>query len=263
MKFTPRRVLFSCLFIFSLIACSKHSNPDVVTYSYTGTRTGTVVFSHNSLQKGQPLVVSLSGGSSASIKWTVDANPATVHIEPSKGQATILFARPGSFRVTATSVGADNSVQDSSWKVIHVCDTVYQPVPTPDTTSLAGDQITITPSVDSIGNLLLLAQTKNSYGCSSSLVWGLSVGPNGEGGIGMNFYEVISNGTGTCNGVQNPASVYLFPGATGKWANGTYPMTAWMNGITYSGTLTITNTSYSFSWSYSSGVLISPLQINK
>ena len=177
----------------------------------------------------------------------------------------ILFARPGTYRVTASSLGADSSATDSSWGTISVTDTVYQPVPPPayDTTTLAGDQITITPSVDSNANLFLLAQTKNSYGCASTLIYEMSAGGTGGGGIGLTFYEVVSNGTGPCNGVQNPASAFLFPGATSTWPIGTYPVTARLNGITYTGTLTITNTTYTFSWNYSSGVLISPLQLNK
>jgi hypothetical protein len=181
-----------------------------------------------------------------------------------KGQATILFAQPGTYRITATALAADSSGVDSTSGTVTVSDTVYTPPASADTSSLSGDQITLKPLVDSNGNLILLAQTTRSYGCSSSIVYGITSGPTGATGLGINFTEVISSGTGDCNGAQNPASAYLFPNyGTLQWANGSWPLTVTLSGVTYSGLLTVTNSGYSFSWSYTSGVIISPLQINK
>jgi hypothetical protein len=250
------------------MGCAKnsHTSTSPSAGSHNGTQTGTLALSSTTVQKGQPLMASLSGGTTTSIKWSVSTLAEFAHIAPAGNKAMILFAKGGTYRVTAAALGSDSAITDTSWATVTVTDSVYTPPPSPypDTTaSFAGDQITFTPEVDSVNNLFLLAQTKRSYGCSSTIIDGAQIGAMGQGGIKVNFYEVVSNGTGTCNGVENPASAYIFLGNTGQWPNGTYPFSVVLSGTTYTGTLSISGTDYTFTWNYSSGVLISPLDVKK
>jgi hypothetical protein len=267
MNLSPHRVIGSYLLIALLMGCAKnnHSNTNPSAGSHNGTQTGTLTLSSTTIQKGQPLMASLSGGTTTSVKWSVSALSEFAHIAPAGNKAMILFAKGGTYRVTAAALGADSAVTDTSWAVVTVTDTVYQPVPSPypDTTSFAGDQIAFTPQVDPSNNLFLFAQTGHSYGCSSSMIFRTQIGANGQGSVALSFLEVVSNGTGSCNGVENPASAYIFLGNTSQWVNGVYPFSVVLNGTTYTGTLTVSSTDYTFTWNYSSGILISPLEVKK
>jgi hypothetical protein len=180
--------------------------------------------------------------------------------------AMYIFERSGYYVIEAATLGIDlASVTDSSWVGVYVSDTIYQPAgPVQDTLSLVGDQVSLTPTVDSSGDLILLAQTRNTYGCLPNLVYSITTGSNGAGGIAIDLQEVVANGPNGCHDVENPASAYLFsPSPTSQWAPGAYPLSVSLNGLTYSGTMTITADGYSFSWSYTSGVTITKSQLNK
>jgi hypothetical protein len=45
--------------------------------------------------------------------------------------------------------------------------------------------------------------------------------------------------------------------------SGTFPLIFKLNGTSYTGSLAVTNTQATITWSYSSGVTISPLSIQK
>ncbi len=65
-----------------------------------------------------------------------------------------------------------------------------------------------------------------------------------------------------CLGSQTPApavGIVSFTSVT----NGTYNLIFKLNGTTYQGTVTVTDTNCTITWSYSSGVTISPLTIQK
>jgi hypothetical protein len=139
---------------------------------------------------------------------------------------------------------------------------VYAPVSSDfDTLSLAGDQVTLTPLLDSGSNLILLAQTSSLYDCWPILIYGIDA--SAGSGIAIRFYNVVSGSvTGNCNGARNPAASYLFVNDFVKsLADGEYPFSVTLNSTVYQGSLTITHDSYRFTWNYHSGVIISPLQI--
>ena len=241
-----------------VLSCNKNTSSD---RGSGGSTTAVLSLSQNQVSKGQPLIASLPAGVTAtSVKWSVNTNTPT-QITGANGQAMIIFSSTGVFRVTAAYGTADSSYSDTATASVTVKDSSYSPPPplNTDTSSLAGDQITLTPSFDSLGNLLFTAQTRNSYGCTPYLLCQLYNSPTP---IFINFYEVISNGTGDCNGVANPATAFLFT-STASWSDGTYPITANLGTISYTGSLTIAGANYSFSWNYASGVVISPLQLNK
>ena len=260
MKKTAARFGFIAFLCFTVISCNKNAAKSPPS---KGSSTGALSLSQPQVSKGQPLIASLpSGVTAAAVKWSVNTQTPT-HITQADGQALILFSGTGTYRITAVYGAADSSYSDTAAGSVAVTDSTYSP-PAPtnlDTSSLAGDQITLTPSFDSLGNLLFTAQTGGSYGCAPYLLSLLYDWPV-AGGMTLNFYEVISNSTGTCNGINNPATAFLFT-STANWPDGAYPVKVNLGTNSYTGSLTIAGASYSFNWNYSSGVVISPLQLNR
>lgn len=249
--------------------CKKHTPPPADTNNsglQTGALTGPIVLSAARVQLGQPLIATLEPAGVFPIRWTCPFISGMAHVTPAGKMAMYLFEQPGNYTIEAASLGIDiASVTDSSRIGVYVSDTIYQPVgPAQDSLSLQGDQVSLTPSVDSSGNLVLLAQTKNTYGCLPNLVYSITTGSDGTGGIVVNLQEVVANGPNGCHVVENPASAYLFcPSPTSLWAPGDYPLSVTLNGAIYTGTITVTATGYSFQWSYTSGVTITPSTIKK
>ena len=246
---------------FTVTSCTKNASK---SSSSKGSTIGILSLSQTQVSKGQPLIASLPSGITATaVKWSVGTSSPT-HITPANGQAMILFSSTGTYRITAVYGAADSSYSDTAVASVTVTDSTYSPPPPAnlDTSSLAGDLITLTPSFDSLGNLLFTAQTHNSYGCEPYLVSLLYDAPTPGGPITANFYEVISNSTGDCNGIANPATAFEFTN-TAAYTDGTWPLMVNFGGTSYSGSVTIAGGSYSFTWSYTSGVVISPLQINR
>jgi hypothetical protein len=245
---------------FTVFSCNKVASK---TPTSKGSSNAVLSLSQSEVSKGQPLIASLpAGANAAAVKWWVSTNTLT-HITQASGQAMILFSNTGVYRITAAYATADSVYSDTATASVTVNDTTYSPPPVNlDTSSLAGDLITLTPSFDSLGNLLFTAQTRNSYGCEPYLVSLLYDAPAPGGQITVNFYEVISNSTGNCNGIANPAIAFEFTN-TAVYSDGTWPITVNVAGTPYTGSLTIAGGSYSFTWNYTSGVVISPLQLYK
>ncbi len=269
MKNSLRRILspvvIAILSIYGLYSCSKDTSK-----SSTKPGPNALTLSASVVQKGEPLVVTAPAGSSlSSLRWVV--SPATfAHITSGNGQAVVLFSRQGTYQVSAIyldstgNTGAGDSITASS--PVTVTDSVYTPPSAGlDTVSLAGDQITLTPSSDSVSDLLMLAQTGKAYNCFPSLLYSIAQGAGGTTGIVINIEQVVEGSSAyNCNGATNPASSYLFlTPFVSSLANGTYPFTVRLNNTNYTGSLTISDAAYTFSWNYSSGVVISPLQIQK
>lgn len=263
-------LLLFCLFVSS--RCNKHNSPSVPSSPYpygssTGTYTGALDVSATRIQKGQPLIATLHPTGNYPIRWSSPDRSNMSHVTPAGTQAMYIFEQAGYYtvRAAALDVVLDSAELDNSFVNVFVSDSVYQPVgPAQDTLSLAGDQISLTPVLDSNSNLILLAQTRNTYGCFSSIVYTITTGSKGLGGLAIDFQEVVGNGSGGCHNAENPASSYLFsPLPMSKWADGNYPLSVLLNGATYTGTLTITDDAYAFSWGYTSGVTIPNLLIKK
>ena len=266
-----RQILVPGLLSFSLFVgfgCKKHSAPPVVESngSYSGALTGTILVSPARVQLGQPLIATLKPNYVTPFRWTCSFIAGMSHVTSADRMAMYIFEQPGIYTVEAASLGIDSvSVTDSSTVWVHVSDTIYQPTgPTQDTLSLVGDQVCLTPTLDSAANLILLAQTKKTYGCLPSLVYSITTGSDGTGGIFINLQEVVANGPSNCHAAENPASAYLFsPSPTSQWAPGNYPLSVLLNGVTYTGTITVAADGYSFDWNYTSGVTITSSQLKK
>ncbi len=256
--------------LFFSSGCKKNPTTPVVTTdpigAHWGALTGSIELSASRVQLGQPLIATVHPTQVVPFLWTCNNLPGFGHVTSADRMAMYLFEQPGWHTVQVASLGVDStSVTDSSWINVYVSDTIYQPVgPAQDTLSLAGDQVTLTPTLDSAANLIFLAQTKNTYGCLSTLVYSITTGSDGTGGIAIAFQEVVGNGPSGCHAAENPASEYLFcPSPTSQWAPGTYPLSVLLNGVTYTGTLMVSADGYSINWSYTSGVIITNSQLKK
>lgn len=256
--------IMSCC-IIAFFACNKNnSKTPVHPPATTGTK---LAISQSLVKKGQALIASLPAGVSASaIHWTVFPSSVT-HLTAAGNQAVILFANSGSYTITAAYGGKDSVFADSASGVVNVSDSVYTPVPGPtfDTLSLAGEQVNLTPTSDSNGHLIFFAQSAKNYDCSpSTFIYSMEAGAGGNGGLSVRFYNVVTESGGGCNGIKSPAYSYLFLNTLlSGWADGTYPLSVLVNGTTYTGSVTLSATNYTFSWNYQSGVTLSPLQIKR
>jgi hypothetical protein len=260
MKNPLLKIGFVAALFFTVFSCSKNAAKSGSTTSSTGVLT----LSQTLVNKGQPLIASLPSGVTAeAVKWSVSTNTPT-HITQANGQALILFSSDGTYRVTAAYSTADSSYSDTAAATVVVNDSTYSPPPPTDldTSGLGGDLITLTPSFDSLGNLLFLAQTRNSYGCAPYLVNMIYETPGTGGLLTLNFYEVISNSTGTCNGIANPATAFMFTN-TAVWPDGTYPITVNVGVGSYTGSVIISGDGYSFIWNNTSGVVMSQMKLSR
>ncbi|HEY4326605.1 MAG TPA: hypothetical protein VGN20_21650 [Mucilaginibacter sp.] len=144
-------------------------------------------------------------------------------------------------------------------------DTVATPPVQYATTPLTGDEITLvphfykSPTADS-SYLYFEAHTKNSY-CGTSLLHASYQLVNNN--YIINFLDVIQ--PTPCVIGQNPVATELSftQSPAGNVPLGTFPLNVTLNGTTYTGSIIVSSTSVSFSWAYTSGVLIAPQQISR
>jgi hypothetical protein len=253
-----------CLFLIMITpACVKNTGGT----GYTGSKTSsTMTMSKSIVKKGEPLLVSTTKPDVNSIiKWKIYPTNNTV-ILPADNQAAIFINHAGAHQVTANYyLQSDTTIAyDSSNSTIIVNDSTYTPPPVADnydTASIAGDQITLIPTSSLDSGLVILANTTILYNCYPYLTaYGWT-----QGGIGssLNFdfrsVEVVE-GKGDCGGKKNQAYAYM---PINMLAAGVYTVTANLNQVNYQGSLTVTDTDYTFSWNYTSGIVIFPLKIKK
>jgi hypothetical protein len=258
--------IFSAILLFSLLiifveSCQKNSS--------STNKTG-LTLSKSNLKRGEPLIVSTNEARSGSfIKWVVNPSSVNTWISSRGNQSAILFSNAGQYVITANyfTDSAGGVPYDSSSSPVIVSDSIYN-----DSTgewaqcnSLvqvpvnANDQIILTPVSYSDTGLVFFAQTKNTYVNEYPHLDYIS-GPDSTAG-----YEFVF-GTITVNPCVN-----VFPGnapatsilSLSGISNGTFDLRFILNGTVYKGELTVTNTSCTFAWNYTSGVIISPLTITK
>ena len=243
------------------MACNKSTS----SQSTPNTSPLTLTLSDQSVKKGQPLLVSLPQGvSSSAVKWSISPDSAARLTAGANG-ASILFFKAGSYKISANyATGSDSARRDSCYGTVVVSDTVYVP-PTPvspayDTTVVDRDTLTLTPMSDT-SDLILIAQSSRRYGCLPYYIYSVTAGMNT--GISLQFPWVVTNHVNAC-GAAGPAVSALFLQNNIKgWPNGTYPFSVTYSGGTYTGSLTITDSDYTFTWNYTTGVIISPLHIKR
>jgi hypothetical protein len=223
----------------------------------------TLTLSDQSVKKGQPLMVSLPQGvSSSGVKWTVSPDSAA-RLTASAGGASVLFFKSGHYRISANyASGSDSARRDSCYGTVVVSDTVYVPPMSPsfDTTAVDKDTLTLTPMSDT-SDLILIAQSSRRYGCLPYYIYSITAGVNT--GISMQFPWVVTNHINGCGAAGPAVSAMFLQNSIKDWPNGTYPFSVNYSGATYTGSLTITGSDYTFTWNYTTGVIISPLHIRR
>jgi len=247
--------------------------------------------------KKEPVTFSVTNSSSNAVVWKA-VPPKGVWYSVSGNKAYMRFTIPGSYKVYAT-VGANmdstiitidstiyngdttlpgtNLPMDTSWHA--PTDSTNLPVDTShhdttvvtnrDTTiSLIGDQLAITPAVwsqpdSTITNpaLFLNTTTSNSYPNVNAQLLTTSTSLNTGNvvnGIHLDYKGVFLPG-GVTSGTSKATNSLSY----GSLTDGTYSLVITVNGLTYTGSFVKSGNTYTFTWPYSSGVIISPLTVTK
>lgn len=253
-------IAVTSILTFWLLACTKQASQEA---SKSGQ--GTLALSDQTVKIGQPLTVSLPQGViSASVRWSVKPD-STAHVSVDSGHAMITFTRGGRYAIWASySTTSDSSRRDSCGGTIVVTDSVYTPPPPPqppylDTVAVWHDSLYLRPWSDT-NTLILTAQSSMRYGCNPYYLYATAASVST--GIALDFQKVVTISSG-CNGTTYPAmSVVSLASSINGWPNGTYPFSVKYDGTTYTGSLTISSSGYSFSWN-NPRVFISPLQVSR
>lgn len=271
-KLTDMKKLIKSFLIFTIVAGLQVSCEKSTSITGSGSRPG-LNLSKVTIKKGEPLVVNVTGAKDQSIvKWAV--NPSGKGITSYANQyASFTFSSRGTYRVTAKLFTDSVAIipYDSISTSITVSDSVYTPpsgYPGRDTISLLGDQLNLQPILTDTGFVILVKTQKMYSGFPSFINYSYEttmsnlIGADGSrsGFINFRFTNIIDEAVSNSNGAMNYASVYLF---FNPFPKGTYAINFILSGVTYTGSLVVTDTQYLFSWNYTSGVIISPLQLTK
>jgi hypothetical protein len=252
-------ILFLTLSI--MIACSK----DPATSDLSSKPT--LVLAKTVVRIGEPLMVTTKGQvAGAAVHWSASPN-ASIWTSASGDSATFLFTTPGNYQVGATYLlGINAYAYDSTNISLTVSDSIYTGdsgiahcdaiINAPIT---SGDQVILTPIAfsDSAG-LVFLVHTQNNYNYAPVLAFTGNF--TGQGGAYEADFNTVTEYPCIGYNLQAPATTDVFFSSV---VNGTYGLAFKLNGTTYQGSMTLTDASCTFTWNYSSGVTISPLQISK
>jgi hypothetical protein len=239
-----------------IISCSKDP---------VATNMKPVLFlSKSTLKIGEPLYATLSGqANNTNVAWS-SSSTGQVWASISTDSATYLFTNPGTYTVKAKFQSGVNGANDSSYGNVIVTDSIFSDTTTTSCDVIlvknltSDDQVNLTPVDYSDTGLVFVAHTTNLYNHSPLL------NSNGEIQLSESGFVVSINSTliYPCSGSTAPAPAVGLVALTGL-TNRTYTLAFKLNSTTYSGTLTVTDTNITISWTYSSGVTISPLTIPK
>jgi hypothetical protein len=250
-------LFFGCLFL--LCACNKNT-------SSTGGNSNVLTLSKSTVKIGEP-VIATTNGSGSGITWSTPSNgqvwPAT-HSD----SATFVFTHAGSYQITAYIPNSNTSMgpltEDSSNATVIVTDSLYGDTSGAACNAIlvktlsADDQINLTPISFSDTGLIFIAHTQDLYTNSPILNTGGNL-PLTNGTFECDFNSTFEY---ACFGSPTPVpavGIVSFTSVT----NGTYNLVFKLNGTTYQGSVTVTDTNCTITWSYLSGVTISPLTIQK
>jgi hypothetical protein len=256
MKSIFKLIIFSFPSLIFIPACKKNNSSSKVNPLIT--------LSKSSIKRGEQLFATTNVENSNSIiRWTVKPS-AYVQLLPANSHTTAIFAFAGTYQITANYYSPSDTLvaYDSSNAPIVVTDSIFTPPligSNTDSVTLEGDQITLSPIAASDSGLVMSAETSNLYNCSAYITaYGWEQGQSSLGFL-FNSAEAVES-SGDCDGLRNPAIGYLF---FTPLSNGTYSLSGNFNQLNYQGSLIVTDIDYTFTWNYTSGIIISPLRIPK
>ena len=223
-------------------------------------QTGKVVATKTTVKINEPDSLILVGAQSTdSVRWSV-APSGSDSLITKKNTALVFFKKAGVYTVGATDNGGTPATVS-----ITVTDSVYHSVTQYTYTPLTGDQITLVPhyyksSTSDTSYLLFVAQTKNFYCGSSVLQTSYSLVSNV---YTIGFLQVIQPSPCAIGQLPISSVINFTTSPAGPVPDGTFPLSVTLNGTTYTGSITVTDTNITYNWTYTSGVLISPQQITR
>jgi hypothetical protein len=250
-------LFLACMLFIS--ACNKNTTS-------SGGNANILTLSKSTVKIGEP-VIATTNGTSSGISWSTPSN-GQVWPSTHSDSATFVFTRAGSYQITAYIPNSNTSMgpltEDSSNATVIVKDSLYGDTSTAYCnvilvkTLSADDQINLTPISYSDTGLIFIAHTQDLYTNSPILNSGGNI-PLSNGTFECDFNSTFEY---ACLGSPTPVpavGIVSFTSVT----NGTYNLVFKLNGTTYQGTVTVTDTNCTITWNYSSGVTISPLTIQK
>ena len=131
-----------------------------------------------------------------------------------------------------------------------------------DTVLLNGDELTFTPIYSAVSGFKFSLKGNRVYNCSPNLAgYGFVDGAAGTSPINMNFQgAVVIESLDGCQGVKNPVMLDIPVNPLGI---GVHTIAINYNDTKYEGSVNVTNSNITFTWTYTSGIIISPLQVKK
>jgi hypothetical protein len=255
-------VALICLILFGIMpSCVKNS----ATIDYTSGNANQHLIPLNPVKKGEPFIISaVLPDSNASVRWTIRPSDST-QLNANGNRVMITITFPGMYLITVNFYSPSDPIKpyDSSTYSVTVTDTNYtQQVGPGDTVSLAGGEVTLIP-VSTSGTLEFIVQTAAKYNCTSSIS---AIGFN-QYIIGVEKYiffyfdsAMVDISKADCGGIKNPATIIVTPSPL---ANGIHTIYGYLNQFMYEGSVNVTDSNYTFTWPYTSGLIISPMQLKK
>ncbi|MDB5155915.1 MAG: hypothetical protein JWR50_622 [Mucilaginibacter sp.] len=258
MKNLTFTVLAALLAFFIIQGCNKE------TLSAVG---GKLKASKAEIKVGQlDTLLLTSAGSTDSVQWTVA--PAGFDFIGTKANAArVFFSKAGTYVVTAqkTNGGTPASVTIKVIPDDTPVDTVKTPTDTTSYVSLAGDVITLHPSLgrstlvsDSV-IVNFYAVTTKTYCSRGVLQYNAQIDAFNNftvDFINVREPKVCSNTPDIPMGISN---IFRYK----NLGVGTYPLKATLNGTTYNGTIVVSATEVTFNWNYTTGIVITPKVMKK
>jgi hypothetical protein len=239
---------------FLILSCSK--NP------VSTSDKAILLFSKTTVKIGEPLCATLTGqANNTNVAWSSNAG-SPIWPTPNTDSAIYIFTSPGTYTIKANFQSHINGSNDSTDGNITVTDSIFSDTVTATCNVIvvenltADDQINLTPVDYSDTGLVFVAHTTNLYSHAPLL------NSNGDIKLTESGFEVdISSALITpCSGSAIPAPAVGLVALTGL-TNRTYTLSFKLNNTTYSGSMTVTDSNITFTWTSSSGVTISPLTI--
>jgi hypothetical protein len=223
-----------------------------------------LLLSKTTVKMGEPLYATLTGqATNTNVAWSSNSG-GHIWPTPNTDSAIYIFTSPGTYTVKANFQSRINGSNDSTDGNVIVTDSIFSDTVTATCDVIAvknltsDDQIFLTPVDYSDTGLVFVAYTANLYNHSPFL------NSNGEIHVTVSGFEVDINSVliYPCSGSAAPAPAFGLVAITGL-TNRTYTLSFKLNNTTYSGTMSVTDSSITFSWASSSGVIISPLTIQR
>jgi len=267
-------------------ACKKNSD---VTALNPQSTTGLSTVKLSGIKSGEPVAFILNNNSSStsSVLWKVIPTVG-VYKSINGKKATFKFTIAGKYVISAS----DGLVNDSTvilidslpytgTDTIHYApkDSSFYPPYTPpvdssnyhngnvDTTIafFKNDQINITPSLIDTGGIsygiLFQASTIKTYPSSAATLVSTSIYDSSiSNSIGINYQGVLLPYGTTFAGITTTATSANY---LSMWQDAKYNFRIVYNNITYTGSINKVNNTYTITWPYTSGVVISPLVLKK